>query len=58
MRISFGNMTAEVNIFKMMQQPNDMEVEEICMIEDLVSNLIDESFPDDPLQQCFNTLWC
>jgi hypothetical protein len=48
MRISFGNMTVELNIFNISKQPLEYdEVKSVCLIEET----IDESM-EDPLEVC------
>jgi hypothetical protein len=50
MKISFGNMTVELNIFDFSKQPLEYdEVGSVCLIEETV----DESNIEDPLEACF-----
>jgi len=48
MKISFGNMTAELNIFDIINQPLEYdEVESVCLIKE---DTVDESIIEDPLE--------
>jgi hypothetical protein len=53
MKISFGNMTVELNIFDINNHPlkND-EVESVCLIEEIKEDTVDESSIEDPLEVC------
>ena len=53
MKLSFGNMTSELNIFNVIKHPG--EEEEICEvdeIDEIVEEKINTSFYSDPLQVC------
>ena len=50
MKISFGNMTVELNIFDISKQPLD-EVKHVCLIEEIIE-AVDESSIEDPLEAC------
>jgi hypothetical protein len=51
MKISFGNMTAELNIFDIINQPLEYdEVESVCLIEEIKEDTVDESIIEDPLE--------
>jgi hypothetical protein len=53
MKLSFGNMTMELNIFDINRQPFDYEeVRSICMIEELVEETVNELSNDDHLGEC------
>jgi len=53
MNLSFGNMTVEVNIFHLMQQQADVDsIDEVCMIDFLVQEMLDTTYPEDPIHQC------
>jgi hypothetical protein len=50
MKITFGNMTVELNIFDISKQPLEYdEVKSVYLIEETV----DESSIEDPLEACF-----
>jgi hypothetical protein len=54
MKISFGNMTMELNIFHIRKQPLEYdEVQQVCLIEDIMEEAIEESSMEDPLEACF-----
>jgi hypothetical protein len=54
MKISFGNMTVELNIFHIRKQPLEYdEVQQVCLIEDVMEEAIEESSMEDPLEACF-----
>jgi hypothetical protein len=54
MKISFGNMTVELNIFHIRKQPLEFdEVQQVCLIEDTMEEAIEESSMEDPLEACF-----
>jgi hypothetical protein len=54
MKISFRNMTVELNIFHIMKQPLEYdEVQQVCLIEDVMEEAIEESSMEDPLEACF-----
>lgn len=53
MTLSFGNLTAEVNVFKLMKQPiGEADVDEICMIDEMV----EEVFEDTNIPDLYNTI--
>jgi hypothetical protein len=54
MKISFGNMTVELNIFDISMQPLEYdEVGRVCLIEGIIEETVDESSIEDPLEACF-----
>jgi hypothetical protein len=53
MKISFGNMTVELNIFDISNQPLKYdEVESVCLIEEIKEDIVNESSIKDPLEAC------
>ena len=53
MKLSFGNMTLELNIFNICKQPGDVEdVHEVNLIETLVQDHFLPSLFSDPLEAC------
>jgi hypothetical protein len=53
MKISFGNMTVELNIFHIKKQPLDYEqMNQVCLIEEILDEVIEESSIEDPLEAC------
>jgi hypothetical protein len=49
MKISFGNMTVELNIFHIRKQPLEYdEVQQVCLIEDIMEEAVEESSMEDP----------
>ena len=53
MKISFGNMTVELNIFDINRQPLDYdEVRPVCLIEETTDEAISESSLEDPEIEC------
>ena len=57
MKLSFGNMTVELNVFNACQQPH--ELEDLCdvnMIDGLVDNSFEHCSSDDPLENDNNEL--
>jgi preprotein translocase subunit SecA len=53
MKISFGNMTVELNIFQIRKQPLDYDqINQVCLIEEIVDEVIEESSIEDPLEAC------
>jgi hypothetical protein len=53
MKISFGNMTVELNIFHIRKQPLDYDqMNQICLIEEILDEVIEESSIEDPLEAC------
>ena len=59
MKISFGNMTVEFNIFHISKQVLDNEdIYEVDMIEGLVHDTFLQSSYEDPLKACLNLFGC
>ena len=59
MKISFGNMTVELNIFHISKQVLDNEdICEVDMIESLVHDTFLQSSYEDPLEACLNLFGC
>jgi hypothetical protein len=53
MKISFGNMTVELNIFYIRKQPLDYDqMNQVCLIEEIIDEVIEESSIEDPLKAC------
>jgi hypothetical protein len=53
MKISFGNMTVELNIFHIRKQPLDYDqMNQVCLIEEILDEVIEESRIEDPLGAC------
>jgi hypothetical protein len=53
MKISFGNMTVELNIFHIRKQPLDYDqMNQVCLIEKIIDEVIEESSIEDPLEAC------
>jgi hypothetical protein len=53
MNISFGNMTVELNIFHIRKQPLDYDqMNQVCLIEEILDEVIEESSIEDPLEVC------
>ena len=53
MKISFGNMTVELNIFQIRKQPLDYDqMNQVCLIEEIMDEIIEESSIEDPLEAC------
>jgi hypothetical protein len=53
MKISFGNMTVELNIFYIRKQPLDYnQMNQVCLIEEIIDEVIEESSIEDPLKAC------
>jgi len=54
MKISFGNMTVELNIFNISKKPRECdEIGSACLIEKIIEEVIEESSTEDPLEACF-----
>ena len=54
MKIPFWNMTVELNIFHIRKQPLEYdEVQQVCLIEDIMEEVVEESSMEDPLKACF-----
>jgi hypothetical protein len=57
MKLSFGNMTLEVNIFNICHQPrDDEEIHEVNLIETLVLDQFNVSCFSDPLEACLDVI--
>jgi hypothetical protein len=53
MKISFGNMTVELNIFHIRKQPLDYDqMNQVCLIGEILDEVIEESSIEDPLEAC------
>jgi hypothetical protein len=53
MKISFGNITVELNIFHIRKQPLDYDqMNQVCLIEEILDEVIEESSIEDPLEAC------
>jgi hypothetical protein len=53
MKISFGNMTVELNIFHIRKQPLDYDqMNQVCLIDEILDEVIEESSIEDPLEAC------
>jgi hypothetical protein len=53
MKISFGNMMVELNIFHIRKQPlNYDQMNQVCLIEEIIDEVIEESSIEDPLEAC------
>jgi hypothetical protein len=53
MKISFGNMTVELNIFHIIKQPLDYDqMNQVCLIKEIMDEVIKESSIEDPLEAC------
>jgi preprotein translocase subunit SecA len=53
MKISFGNMTMELNIFQIRKQLLDYDqMNQVCLIEEIMDEVIKESSIEDPLEAC------
>jgi hypothetical protein len=54
MKIFFGNMTVELNIFHIRKQPLEYdEVQQVCLIEEIMEEVVEESSIEDLLKACF-----
>jgi hypothetical protein len=54
MKISFRNMTMELNIFQIKKQLLDYDqMHQVCLIEEIIDEVIEESSIQDPLEACF-----
>jgi hypothetical protein len=54
MKISFVNMTVELNIFDISKKPRECdEIGSACLIEEIIEEVIEESSTEDPLEACF-----
>ena len=58
MKLSFGNMTVDFNIFHVCKQPNDnnenKEIQEVNLINSLVQDVVTPFLSSDPLEACLN----
>jgi hypothetical protein len=53
MKIYFGNMMVELNIFQIKKQPLDYDqMNQVCLIEEIMDEVIEESSIEDPLEAC------
>ena len=53
MRLAFGNMTCELNIFNVAKQVRDKgKVHEVSYIDSLVQDCLQTSLLTDPLESC------
>jgi hypothetical protein len=53
MKISFGNMIVELNIFQIRKQLLDYDqMNQVCLIEEIMDEVIEESSIEDPLEAC------
>jgi hypothetical protein len=53
MKISFGNITVKLNIFQIRKQPLDYDqMNQVCLIEEIIDEVIEESSIKDPLEAC------
>jgi hypothetical protein len=53
MKIYFGNMMVELNIFQIKKQPLDYDqMNQVCLIEEIIDEVIEESSIEDPLEAC------
>jgi hypothetical protein len=53
MKISFGNMTVDLNIFHIRKQPLDYDqMNQVCLIGEILDEVIEESSIEDPLKAC------
>jgi hypothetical protein len=58
MKLSFGNMTVELNIFDISRQPFDYEgVRNACAIEEIVEETINEPIVEDQLGNVPYYIW-
>jgi hypothetical protein len=53
MKISFGNMTVELKIFHIRKQQLDYDqMNQVCLIQEILDEFIEESSIEDPLEAC------
>jgi hypothetical protein len=51
MKLSFGYMTVELNIFHVRRQPLDYdEMQRICLIEEIIDDVVEELIMVNPLE--------
>ena len=54
MKISFGNMTVELNIFQIRKQPLDYDnMHQVCLIEEIIEEIIREVSLEELEMECF-----
>ena len=55
MKLSFGNMTLELNIFNVCKQPGEVDddLHEVNMIQSIIHDNLNGSFCSNPLEACF-----
>ena len=54
MKISFENMTVELDIFHIRKQPLEYdEVQQVCLIKEIMEEVVEKSSMEDPLEACF-----
>jgi preprotein translocase subunit SecA len=54
MKISLGNMIVELNIFHIRKQSLEYdEVQQVCLIEEIMKEVVEESSIEDPLEAYF-----
>ena len=54
MKISFGNVTVELNIFQIRKQPLDYdEMHQVCLIEEITKEITREVSLEDPEMEYF-----
>ena len=54
MKISLKNMIVELNIIHIRKQPLEYdEAHQVCLIEDIIDDVVEESIIKDPLEACF-----
>jgi hypothetical protein len=47
-------MTVELNIFQIRKQPLDYdEMQQVCLIEEIIEEVVEESSIEDPIEACF-----
>ena len=53
LKLSFGNMTLEMNMFNICKQPGDSnDLHEVDFIDELVHEKFASTLPSDPLEAC------
>ena len=54
MKISFGNLTVELNIFNINNQPlDDDEVRPVCFIEEIIEEIVSDFGLEELETECF-----